>query len=308
MGGSIFSYSDYKKTTARTASQSTSQIYTATSLDELIDPSKIKNGVREACDSDANPNSTPIIIGLDFTGSMQNIPTYMMKEGLGELFKNIYERKPVSDPQVLFCGIGDVVAGDPSPFQVGQFESQCDLLIDGLTKFWLDGCRGGGNNQESYDLPYYFAANMTKSDAFTKRNKKGYLITIGDEPPPSVLLPNHIQSVFGFRPESAATFEQLIAQVRRSYIPIHIVIDDSYTSYFGLDKVLAPWRKLLGEDVVVCSDYTKLSEIIVSILQVKNGMNVGDVVASWDNTTALAVQNAIGGLATTNPNEGSVVF
>ena len=149
MGGSSFSHDDWTRTSSTYSKKSASEIYRASGLDESIDPSKMKGGIREACDSDANPNSTPIIIGLDFTGSMRNIPEYMIKSGLGELFKEIYDRKPVSDPQVLFCGIGDVDAGDPAPFQVGQFESQCDRLITGLEKFWLRGCMGGGNDYES---------------------------------------------------------------------------------------------------------------------------------------------------------------
>lgn len=306
MGGSSFSYDDWQTKSSKTKSQSINQIYSSR-MQDSVDPSLMKNDMRESCDSDANPNSTPIIIGLDATGSMQRIPEYMIKTGLGEMFKSIYERKPVTDPQVLFCTIGDVVAGDPAPFQVGQFESQCDLLIDGLKQFWLNGCRGGGNNQESYDLPYYFAANKTKSDAFIKRGKKGYLITIGDEPPPKVLTAAHLDSVFGGKAESDVTFEQLITQVRRSYIPIHIIIEQGgHIQGYGLDSVLTPWQQLLGEDAIVCSDYTKLAEIITSILQVKAGMNATDVINSWDGSTSMAVATAIGSLTTTQ--DTSFVF
>lgn len=307
MGGSSFDYDDWKTTSTKTQSQSINQIYNTNKLEPEVDPAQMKNGMRESCDSDANPNSTPIIIGLDATGSMDTIPEYMIKTGLGELFKSIYERKPVSDPQALFCCIGDVVAGDPGPFQVGQFESQCDLLVDGLKKFWLGGCWGGGNDQESYDLPYYFAVNHTKNDAFIKRGQKGYLITIGDEPPPSVLKKEHIEKVFGKKPEGDVTFEQLVTQVRRTYIPIHIIIEQgSHVRSYGLDHVRRPWAKLLGEDAIVCSDYTKLAEIITSILQVKAGMNTKDVIDSWDGSTSVAVANAIGSLTTVN--DSSVVF
>lgn len=117
MGGSSFDYNDWQTTSTKTRSKSINQIYTTSSLHDEVDPAKMKNGQRESCDSDANPKSTPIIIGLDATGSMQTIPEYMIKTGLGEMFKSIYERKPVSDPQVAFCCIGDVVAGDRAPFQ-----------------------------------------------------------------------------------------------------------------------------------------------------------------------------------------------
>ena len=307
MGGSSFDYNDWQTTSTKTRSKSINQIYTTSSLHDDVDPAKMKNGQRESCDSDANPKSTPIIIGLDATGSMQTIPEYMIKTGLGEMFKSIYERKPVSDPQVAFCCIGDVVAGDRAPFQVGQFESQCDLLVDGLTKFWLNGCGGGGNDQESYDLPYYFAVNHTKTDSFQKRGQKGYLITIGDEPPPRVLTAGDINKVFGTNPEGNVTFEQLVSQVRRTYIPIHIIIEEgSHVRAYGLDTVLTPWRNLLGEDAIVCSDYTKLAEIITSILQVKAGMSAKDVIDSWDGSTSVAVSKAVSSLTT--QQDSSVVF
>lgn len=307
MGSSTFNYDDWQTTSARNKTKSTSQLYNATSLKDEVNPAKMKNGMRESCDSDANPNSTPVIIGLDATGSMMKIPEYMIKEGLGELFKTIYDRKPISDPHVAFCCIGDVVAGDPAPFQVGQFEADCDLLINSLANFWTGGCYGGGNNMESYDLPYYFAINHTKHDAFMKRGKKGYLITIGDEPPPRILSAAHIERVFGFKPEGNVTFEQLISQVRRAYIPIHIIIEQgSHVSSYGLNSVLAPWTELLGEDAIVCSDYTKLAEVITSLLQVKNGMLAKDVAASWDGTTAAVVSKAISALST--QQDSSVLF
>lgn len=308
MGGSSFSYDDWSTTSRSYATKSASTIYTATNLKDDINPAKMKNGIREACDSDANPNSTPIIIGLDFTGSMHSIPEYMIKEGLGELFKNIYDKKPVTDPQVLFCGIGDVDAGDRAPFQVGQFESQCDLLINGLEKFWLNGCSGGGNGYESYDIPYYFAANMTKIDSFIKRKQKGFIFTIGDEPPPSVLRRSSIERIFGFQGESDISFEQILNQVSKSYIPFHIVIEEgSHPRHYGLDSVLNPWKKLLGENVIQCSDYTKLSEIITSVLQIKAGAGKDEVINSWSGDTSLVVSKAVNQL-TVGSNEKSVVF
>lgn len=307
MGGSSFSYDDWSNISSSNKTKTKSELFTSNKLLDEVNPAKMKNGIRESCDSTNNPNSTPIIIGLDCTGSMQTIPEYMIKTGLGELFKNIYDKKPVSDPQVLFCTIGDVVAGDIAPFSAGQFESQCDLLVDGLTKFWLNGCGGGDNDQESYDLPYYFAVNHTKTDSFQKRGQKGYLITIGDEPPPRVLTAGDINKVFGTNPEGNVTFEQLVSQVRRTYIPIHIIIEEgSHVRAYGLDTVLKPWRNLLGEDAIVCSDYTKLAEIITSILQVKAGMNAKDVIDSWDGSTSVAVSKAVSSLTT--QQDSSVVF
>lgn len=308
MGGSSFDYGDWTTTSTTYANKTADKIYTASSLKDDINPAKMKNGMRESCDSVDNPNSTPIIIGLDFTGSMRNIPEYMIKTGLGEMFKEIYSRKPVSDPQVLFCGIGDVDAGDRAPFQVGQFESQCDLLINGLEKFWLSGCSGGGNDYESYDIPYYFAANMTKCDSYLKRGKKGFIFTIGDEPPPQVLRKESVKGIFGFDAQSDIEFDQIINQVSKTWIPFHIIMEEgSHPKHFGLDSVLDPWQKLLGQNAIVCSDYTKLSEVIVSILEVYSGKSKSEVASSWDGSTSVVVANAINSLTVTSEDE-SMVF
>ena len=310
MGGSSrFSYNDYVTTTkSKLSSASSSDIFKSNSILDDVNPAKMKNGIRESCDSDAAVQSTPIIIGLDCTGSMGKIPFYMIKEGLGELFKEIYARVPVTDPQVLFCTIGDIDAGDPNPFSVGQFEQECGLLVDGLQKFWIDGCYGGGNNYESYDLPYYFATNMTSIDSFKKRGQKGYIFTIGDEPPPKVLRKEAIQEVFGIKAESDMSFEQIINQVQKTYIPFHIIMEEgSHVRNYGLDCVRGPWRDLLGENAIICSDYTKLSEVIVSILQVKTGTNKTDVINSWDGTTSLTVGKAIAGLSVIDADE-SLIF
>ena len=308
MGGSHFDVDNWSKKSASMSSKSSSSIYTAHNIKDSVNPSLMKNGMRESCDSDDNPNSNAIIIGLDCTGSMSQIPTYMIKTGLGELFKEIYTRKPISDPQVLFCTIGDVDANDPNPFSVGQFESQCDLLINGLQNFWIDGARGGANGYENYSLPYYFAANMTKTDAYLKRKQKGFIFTIGDEPPDHHLTPEAIQKVFGFKTESIITFEQIINQVNKTWNAFHIIIEEgSHVKSKGLNDVLDPWKKLLGQNAIVCSDYTKISEIIVSILEVYSGKNKSEIVDSWDGSTSVVVANAINSLSIASEDE-SIVF
>jgi hypothetical protein len=306
MGNSNFSYTDWTTHTSTASTKTASQIFTTISLKDSINPAKMT--MRESCDSDANPNSTPIIIGLDFTGSMGAIPEYMIKEGLGNLFKEIYDRKPVSDPHVLFCGIGDVEY-DRAPFQVGQFEAGCKELTDGLSDFWLSGCGGGGNQIESYHVPYYFAAHHTKCDSYLKRGKKGYIFTIGDEGPPSVLTAAQVQSIFGYKPESDVPFVDIIDKVRQSYVPYHIIVEQgSHVQSHGIDHVKRGWNAVMGENVIILSDYKKLSEVIVSILQVQNGANAKDVVNSWSGDTSLVVSKAVTGIVPSTGHGGLVRF
>lgn len=306
MGGSSFNPSDWASSSATLRGKSLHETNTAMGLIDTINPAKMKGGKRESCDSDANPNSTAIIVGLDMTGSMRSILSHIMQHGLGELFKEIYARKPVSDPQVLFCGIGDAMVGDPAPFQVGQFESECGRLIDCLQTFWPNGCGGGGNDMESYDLPYYFAGHLTKTDCMIKRNQKGFIFTIGDEPPPELLTKEIIAKVFGIQVEKDLPFKDVLRTASQSYIPFHIIMSQgSHPTHYGLDCVLNPWRDLLGENAIVCSDHTKLAEVIVSILEVKAGKNKSAVEQSWDASTALVVRNAIKNLPA-NTDEGMV--
>ncbi len=300
MGYSSFSYDDWNTHTTTTAAKPASAIFTKTSLDDSINPANLVDKPREARDSAANPNSTPIIIGLDFTGSMGQIPAYMIKQGLGDLFEQIYDRKPVPDPQVLFCGIGDVDY-DRAPFQVGQFESGCTELVNGLATFWLGGCGGGGNQVESYNIPYYFAANHTVCDNYIKRKRKGYIFTIGDEDPPEYLTPEQVKSVFGYTPESKMKFSDIIAQVKHTYVPYHIIVEEgSHVRHYGINNVVAKWSEVLGQNVIVLSDHKKLSEVIVSILQVENGVAAADVVKTWSGDTQLVVSKAVNGMVVAN--------
>lgn len=305
MGGHTFDSHDWA-THSASASVRNATVHSAfaRTLDDSINPAKIKDGVREARDSDVNPNSTPIIFGLDFTGSMQDIPLRMLTTDLGVMFREIFERKPVSDPQICFAGVGDVVMRDPAPFQVGQFEAGCTQLVESLKSFWLDGCAGGGNGYESYDLPYWFAAHHTITDAFQKRGKKGFLFTIGDEHPPEIVRAQDIQTVFGYTPQSDVSFADLIGKVRQQWIPYHIVIEHRG----ALPREMANWKKLLGANAILLTDYTKIGEVIVSILQAEAGVSKADIVRSWDGNTALVVASALRDVVTQQPAGKLVQF
>src|ERR1041384_5179426 len=121
-----------------------------------LNPHGIK--IRESRDSVDNPNSTPIIVGIDVTGSMGELARIIAGQARGTIFREILARKPVSDPHLMLMAIGDVHS-DQCPLQVSQFEAD-NRIIDQLTDIYIEE-NGGGNQSESYTLPWYFAAMHT---------------------------------------------------------------------------------------------------------------------------------------------------
>jgi hypothetical protein len=89
-----------------------------------LNPAKIK--MRESRDSDDNLPSTPIIVGIDVTGSMGVLAETLVKRGLKPLFEEILDRKPVTDPHVMAMAIGDAWC-DRAPLQVTQFEADISV-------------------------------------------------------------------------------------------------------------------------------------------------------------------------------------
>lgn len=258
------------------------------------DPSRLRNGVRESRDGAANPRSTPIIIAGDVTGSMDELAYLLLKESLPAIALEIYERAPVTDPHILVGAVGDVACGDRAPFQATQFEAGATELGTQTQALYVEK-GGGGNSSESYHLPWYFAAMHTSTDAFEKRGEKGILFTYGDEGVPPVLTRAHVRTVFGRDAERDFLAAELLAMARRTWDVYHLVITQgSYArSHPG---VLDEWRGLLGEHAIPVDDYRRLGEIIVSILQVRQGVDKDAVAASWSGDTSLVVRKAIHGL------------
>src|SRR5262245_17675304 len=137
MGTARWSPDEWDKYVAKTSTKSAREIFSS-KLDDDLNPLNFK--IRESCDSDANPLSTPIIVAVDNTGSMGMLAENLIRRGLGVLLEEIYDRKPVTDPHVMCMALGDAWC-DRAPLQATQFEA--DLrLAEQLSKFWIEG--GGG--------------------------------------------------------------------------------------------------------------------------------------------------------------------
>lgn len=288
MGGGTFDRAAYAAFSASTAGKATDDIYTSRSMDKRLDP---KGANRESRDSADNPNSTPVIVALDVTGSMGMIADVIAREGLGTLFTGILDRKPISDPHVMFMGIGDA-NWDRAPLQVSQFEAD-KRITEQLVQLYLEH-GGGGNNFESYNLAWYFAAMHTVHDSMEKRGKRGYLFTIGDEEVPEPLTKEQLKAICGDEIEREMTTKELLELARRSYDVFHVVIEEGNHARSHLDRVRKCWTDLMGQHVIFLKDHTKLAETIVSAIEVAEGTDAAVSAKAWGKGSSIvhdAVKN-----------------
>lgn len=268
MGSGSYSFDRAAARSTSYRTQSREQIFTNRGIDPLM---VIKGKVRESCDSEEHPNSYPIIIGLDVTGSMGQVPENLIKEAFPEIMKAIME-KGVEHAQVCFVGIGDHYS-DNAPIQVGQFETSDELTEKWLKAIYIEG-NGGGNNGESYQLAWYFAAYHTKIDSFEKRGIKGTLITIGDEPCHGSVKGSVLKQLFG-EGEGEMLTSELLKEVQKKWDIYHINVNDYANERYGSDR---KWRELVGGDRMIQSESMESKEIgsiIASLIVSSYKKNMG---------------------------------
>lgn len=280
MGGGTFDPGAYRSFASSTKGKSTDEIYSSRAMNKNLNPLGVK--IRESRDSVDNPNSTPLIVALDVTGSMGMIADVIAREGLGTLFTGILDRKPISDPHVMFMAVGDANS-DHAPLQVSQFEAD-KRIIEQLTQIYLEH-GGGGNNFESYNLPWYFAAFHTVHDSMEKRGKRGYLFTVGDEEAPHPLTKAQIKRFIGDNMEADLSTRDLLQLAQRTYDVFHIVIEEGDYARRAMPRVMSTWTELLGQRVIRLADHTKLAETIVSAIEVVEGANPLDSARGWGHKT-----------------------
>lgn len=267
-------YRSYAADVAKTSNAR--EAFRSRDLVPALDPKGVL--LRESCDSEINPESNAIIIGLDVTGSMGMIAHHIAKEGLGTLMTEIMDRQPVANPHIMFMGIGDG-AYDDAPLQVSQFEPDI-RIVEQLSQLYIEG-HGGGNQTESYDLPWYFAGTRTSIDCFNKRQRKGYLFTIGDELPPQVLHAKNLATILGGEQHDVPSVESLrLAQEK--YHVFHFIVEEGSFARRRPDVVPA-WKELLGARAVPVKNYHHISQIILSVIEISEGANPEEVLASWED-------------------------
>lgn len=223
------------------AAKSREEVFVNNRLDSEMDIRR--KSIRESRDNEEHPESFPIIIGLDVTGSMGFVPEYLIKEAFPKIMESILT-SGIPNPQVCFMAFGDQYS-DSAPIQVGEFESSDELMEKWLTKVYIEQ-GGGGDGSETPSLIWYVALNHVITDSWEKRNKKGVIITISDEANHGELV--YLERLFGKDCDTRITSSELLKKVQEKWEVYHINYKNGYRGQSS--KTLDYWNKTLGANCV----------------------------------------------------------
>jgi hypothetical protein len=288
-------------TTAR--AQAPAEVFHQRRCHEMMDPRGVQ--LRESRDSEAHPSSLGIVFGLDISGSMGVIPKELATRTLPVFMRTLLDAG-VTDPQVLFMGIGCAV-GDQAPLQVGQFESTERLMDQWLTWLWLEGGGGGGN--ESYELAMYFAAHHTAMDCLERRGRRGYLFLTGDEPPNPAVSRAQVERLIGDRLADDIPIRKVIEQVQEKFEPFFLIPDPGRAAASGIERA---WRDLLGDRVIVMQQPDDTGYVAAGLVALLEGyaQSLHDLVgryvrAGLEPSRAAGVATALGAFAASIGRDGA---
>lgn len=276
MGGGSWTSASYNAYTTSYRGMSTADFVTSTNFtaqsmykSRRLAPELDPNGItRECCDSEEHPNTLPVILALDVTGSMGGAAMKVAQK-LSEIMSDLYADENVKDIEFCVMGIGDL-SYDDAPIQMSQFESDI-RIAEQLDKIYFEA-GGGGNTFESYTAAWYMGSRHCKLDCWN-RGQKGIIITMGDELP-NPYLPRHgLERVTGDNIQADIETKDLINEVREKFDIYHIAVDNRETSYrFYQDRSDedSQWKVLLDEGYFVAT-LDNLAATIVNII--KNRIN-----------------------------------
>lgn len=220
------------------------QTYKARTIDPLLDPRKFT--VRECCNSEEHPNTIPVILALDVTGSMGEACSETAA-ALGTIILDLYKNH--KDIEICVMGIGDL-AYDDAPIQMSQFESDI-RIAESLDKVYMEK-GGGGNSYESYTAAWYMGLKRTKLDCYDKQGRKGIIITMGDEPLNPYLPVRSLNNAINGTEQANVETRQLFKEASQKFDIFHIAVDsprDSYNNYAS--RIQDSFGELLGSRLKV---------------------------------------------------------
>ena len=248
-------------------------MYRAVGLDPKLDPYKV---IRECCDNEEHPNTVPVILALDVTGSMGGA-LLKTAASLGVIMQDVLSR--YRDVEFMVMGIGDL-AYDRAPIQISQFESDI-RIAEHLDRVWFER-GGGGNSFESYSAAWYMGLHHTNLDCW-KRGKKGVIITLGDEPLNPYLPAERLSGVTGDALQADVETGMLYRSALEKFEIFHVAIDDPgdcYKRYAG--AIRHSFGRLLGKRLRV-STLDKLPNTILRCLE-DAGVGAGAVTGKESET------------------------
>ena len=235
---------EYDTTTLRASVKSVQEAYKQTRLHPSLNP---KGVVRECVNNEEHPNTIPVILALDVTGSMGNA-CKEVAEALGVIMVDLY--KKFKDIEICIMGIGDL-AYDDAPIQISQFESDI-RIAEALDKVWMEH-GGGGNTYESYTAAWYMALRHTKLDCH-KQGRKGIIITMGDEALNPYLPQRELEAVTGDSLQDDVETPDLYEEVSKKFDIFHIAVDDKSSSYkYHADSINFTFGDLLKNRLKISS-------------------------------------------------------
>jgi len=274
--------------------KSETEIFKSTSCDQRFDPKYIQT--REARDSEDHPESLPIILGLDVTGSMGYLAKMVAQESLNETMMKLYSTNAVKDPALMFAAYGDV--DDASPLQVTQFESDI-RIAEQLLDLWLENA---GSGRVVPNLLWYFAAKHTSLDSFEKRKKKGYIFTIGDcadcrkEGEPGNL-PVLYERVFGEKVNMKVG--DIVKAAEEKFELFHLFLDNDYSKAKNIVSFLPGHTMAIRTDEIDC-----IPEIVISTIQMNEGMELEETLKQWPEAKLPVVKRALSELTIKSKKKG----
>lgn len=256
---------DYDTTTNYVVGQE----YTAKMLDESLDPKKFT--IRECANNEEHPNTVPVILALDVTGSMGSACAETAA-AIGKIVLNLFDR--FEDVEFCIMGIGDL-AYDRAPIQMSQFESDV-RIAEALDKVYMEH-GGGGNAYESYTAAWYMGLHHTKLDCFDKQGRKGIIITMGDEPLNPYLPVRPLNEKTNGHAQSDIETNALYEEASKKFDIFHIAINDGACMYSYYESgIRNTWGKLLGDRCKV-STINELAKTIEDCVAESIGNNTQSV-------------------------------
>lgn len=253
---------------------SAQELYKSRGLSPVLNPYKV---MRECCDSDEHPNTLPVILALDVTGSMGGASVKVAQK-LNQIMTDLYADDTIQDIEFCIMGIGDI-AYDRASIQISQFESDI-RIAEQLDEIYFEA-GGGGNSYESYTGAWYMGLNHCNLDCWA-RGKKGLIITMGDELP-NPYLPRKLGSIVEGRDlQDDIETKDLLTEAKEKFEIHHIAVDDVESSYgyYKRKHIDEEWTNLLGEENYHIANLNNLSKIIVKIIKSHANNNSSSITVS----------------------------